>query len=170
MLGTLATPGLAQGWNEELVAEARTRLEEPRLDLPGEPSEVYRAIWIPTLSSPTSVRLEQRGSAWSVVIARLTGQGGYGLGHVKSRKRRKVSEGDVASLRQLIAEMGLYNAPAREEEAICLDGTIYSYEIVRAGTYRSWIRYCPKIPPFDRYLEFGRALLRSAKIDPADVE
>ena len=169
-LSTLATPIFAQGWDEGFLADVRTKLNEPRLDLPGAPLEVYRAVWVPTFSHPTSIRLERQGSAWFVVTTRLSGQGGYELGHAKPQKRRKVSDGEVGKLRKLVAEMGLYNAPAREEEALCLDGTIYSYEIVTAGAYRSWIRYCPQVPPFDRYLEFGRAMLKLAKVNPNDVE
>ena len=160
----------AQGWNEETVSTALGRLKEPRLDVAVAPPEVYRAVWIPTFSRPTSVRLEQRGGKWKVITTRLTGFGGYGLGHFKHRKSRTVSEHDVAGLKQLIAEMGLFQAPSRAEEALCLDGTIYSYEIVSAGTYRSWIRYCPQVPPYDRYLEFGRALLKLARVSPDDVE
>jgi hypothetical protein len=160
----------AQGWNEDTVAEARTRLKEPRLDTPEAPPEVYRAIWVPTFSAPTSVRLERQGDTWTLVTSRLSGQGGYDLGELKSRKARRLREKDAAGLRQLVADMGLFQAPRLEDEGVCLDGTIYSYEIVAGGTYRSWIRYCPKVPPFDRYLEFGRALLKLAKIQEDEVE
>jgi hypothetical protein len=104
------------------------------------------------------------------VTARLSGQGGYELGELKSTRTRKVSEKDVAGVRQLVADIGLFQAPRLEEEPVCLDGTIYSYEIVEQGTYRSWIRYCPKVPPFDRYLEFGRALMKLAKLKEDEVE
>jgi hypothetical protein len=159
-----------QRWNEQTVAEVRTRLKEPRLDVPGAPPEVYRVIWVPTFAHPTSVTLEPQGKAWILVTSRLSGAGGYELGELKSRKTRRVTERDVVALRQLVTEVGLRQAPRLAEEDLCLDGTIYSYEIVSEGAYHSWIRFCPKLPPSDRYLEFGRAMLKLAQIKESDVE
>jgi hypothetical protein len=116
--------------------------------------------------------LQKDNRGWVVVIARLSGQGGYEIGRLKSKKTRRVTESDVAKLRKLIAEMGLLNAPSLEDrgDVVCMDGTTWGYELIANGEYHAFSRHCPIQPPEDRFCEFGRALLKLAKVSPDEVE
>jgi hypothetical protein len=60
--------------------------EQQIVDAPNRNTEIYRIFITPTFYHPLSIRVEKSGNDYFLIAKRLSGQGGYGWGHSKTRR------------------------------------------------------------------------------------
>jgi hypothetical protein len=132
--------------------------EAPVLPIGDLDAEIYRITFIPTFYNPIKIRVEKHGNEYVLIAKRLSGQGGYDAGKLKTEKRRRLRPQEWDCLLDLLKEAGFWELPYSEkkpepnkkgEETICLDGSEWVIEGVRNGQYHAVNRYCPEVKSFE---------------------
>ena len=126
--------------------------EPPVLPVNDLDAEIYRMTIIPTFFNPIKIRVEKHKTEYILVAKRLSGQGGYEVGTLKTEKRRRLKPAEWQHLIALLTQAGFwemsYADKKREpnekgEVEICLDGSEWVLEGVRQGIFHAVNRYCP---------------------------
>ncbi|MGD9589004.1 MAG: hypothetical protein AB7Q37_01940 [Pyrinomonadaceae bacterium] len=131
--------------------------EAPVLPIDDPEIEIYRITFIPTFFNPIKIRVERRNASYLLVAKRLSGQGGYDAGPLKTEKRRKLRQKEWQHLISLLDTAGFWTMPyadkkpepnERGEVEICLDGSEWMLEGVKNGRFHAVNRYCPEVKSF----------------------
>lgn len=131
--------------------------EAPVLPVDELDAEIYRITFIPTFYNPIKIRVEKRKNSIVLIAKRLSGQGGYDPGKLKTEKRQRLHLWDWNRLLDLLKEAGFWELPYLEKEpepnekgemTICLDGSEWVIEGVKNGQYHVVNRYCPEVKSF----------------------
>jgi hypothetical protein len=121
-------------------------------------AEIYRITFIPTFHNPIKIRVEKHKESYFLIAKRLSGQGGYDAGKLKTEKRRRVRPQEWSHLLELLKEAGFWELPYLDKEpepnekgemTICLDGSEWVIEGVKNGQYHAVNRYCPEVKSFE---------------------
>jgi hypothetical protein len=125
--------------------------EAPVLAVDERDAEIYRITIIPTFYNPIKIRIEKRGSDYVLISKRLSGQGGYDAGRLKTEKRRHLRLEDWERFTDLLREAEFLEMAFPNEKGemtICLDGSEWTLEGVKNGKYHVVNRYCPEVKAF----------------------
>ena len=132
--------------------------EAPVLPVDDLDAEIYRITFIPTFSNPIKIRVEKHKNEYFLIAKRLSGQGGFDAGKLKTEKRRRLRPQEWNRLLDLLKGAGFWGLPPLEKEpepnekgevTICLDGSEWVIEGVRNGQYHAVNRYCPEVKSFE---------------------
>jgi hypothetical protein len=138
--------------------------------------EVYRVFIAPTFRHPISIRVQKTGAGYFVSAKRLSGQGGYKWGHLNRQTRRRLNQREWQELLDLLTAASFWTLPSQDEEpkpnekgelTVCLDGTSWYLEGVKAGTYQAVDRYCPASKAFKAV---GLYMLKLSKLGIPDSD
>lgn len=131
--------------------------EEPVLPIDDPEAEQYRITFIPPFYNPIKIRVERRGTNYVLIGKRLSGQGGFDAGKLRTEKRRMLRLQEWNQLLALLKEADFWELPylekkpepnQKEEETFCLHGSEWVIEGVKAGKYHVVDRYCPEVKSF----------------------
>ena len=120
-------------------------------------AEIYRITIIPTFYNPIKIRVEKHKNHYILIAKRLSGQGGYDAGILKTEKRRSLNSQEWNRLLDLLKEANYWELPYLEKEpepnekgqlTICLDGAEWVIEGVKSGKYQAVNRECPEVKSF----------------------
>jgi len=140
--------------------------EPPVLPFDDPDAEIYRLTFIPTFFNPIKIRVEKRKADYILIAKRLSGQGGYEVGTLKTEKRRLLKAAEWQQLIDLLTQAGFWDMPYTDKErepnekgelVICLDGSEWVLEGVKHGRFHAVNRYCPDVRSFQ---EIGRYLAK----------
>ena len=128
--------------------------------LPEGRGETYRFLWLRSFHRPIVVRVVCLEKACEIVARRSDGEGGYEPGTVVERKARKLSDGDVARVRDLLARAQFWR-PQPKDSRIGLDGAQWVLEGRRGRDYHLWDVWSPEAAgPFAQFRELCLQLVR----------
>jgi hypothetical protein len=102
--------------------------------------------FIPTFFNPIKIRVEKRKTEYILVAKRLSGQGGYEVGRLKTEKRRRLKPAEWQHFIALLTQAGFWEMPYADEKGeveICLDGSEWVLEGVKGRRSHAVNRYCP---------------------------
>jgi len=131
--------------------------EVPVLPVDDLNTEIYRITFIPTFYNPIKIRVEKRKNSYVLIAKRLSGQGGFDAGKLKTEKRRTLYLQEWDRLLDLLKEAKFWELPYLEKEeepnekgeiTVCLDGSEWVIEGVKDGKYHVVNRYCPEVKSF----------------------
>ena len=144
-------------YSKQLVALGESRLPES-------PGETYRFLWLRTFHHPIVIRIVCVEKGCEIVARRAAGTGGYEPGAVVERKVRKLSEGDVARLRELLTRARFWR-PQPPNDRIGLDGAMWVLEGRRGQSYHVWDVWSPETSgPFSQFRELCLQLVRFSEL------
>jgi hypothetical protein len=132
--------------------------EAPVLPVDDPEAEIYRITFIPTFYHPIKIRVEKHRDTYLLIAKRLSGQGGFDAGRLKTENKRRLRPREWHRLLELLGEANFWKLPYLEKEAgpnekgeetICLDGSEWVIEGVRNGQYHAVNRYCPESKSFE---------------------
>jgi hypothetical protein len=132
--------------------------ETPVLPIDDPDAEIYRITFIPTFHNPIKIRVEKRKNNYLLIAKRLSGQGGYDAGKLKTERRRRLHLPEWSRVLELLKDAGFWELPYLEKEpepnekgelTICLDGSEWVIEGVKDGQYHAVNRYCPEVKSFE---------------------
>jgi hypothetical protein len=125
--------------------------ESPVLPVTNKEAEIYRMSFLPTFYNPVKIRIEKHKNKYFIVAKRLSGQGGYDPGKLKSQKQRILKRAEWKRLITLLDSANFWKMPYLKKEAepnsngettICLDGSEWVLEGVKTGKFHAVFRYC----------------------------
>ena len=131
--------------------------ETPVLPINDRRAEIYRITIIPTFYNPIKVRVEKHKAHYFLVAKRLSGQGGYNAGKLKTTKTRRLKPVEWEHLLDLIRKADFWEMAYLDKEpepnekgevTICLDGSEWVLEGVKNGAFHAVNRYCPDVKGF----------------------
>jgi hypothetical protein len=140
------------------IKVSRLFREAPVLQTDDPEAEIYRITFIPTFHHPIKIRVEKQKDTYVLIAKRLSGQGGYDAGILRTERRRRLRPREWNRLLELLEEANFWKLPYLEKEAgpnekgeetICLDGSEWVIEGVRNGQYHAVNRYCPEAKSFE---------------------
>ena len=99
------------------------------------PNFALRFSYIPSFSPSIFVRVQEQEGAYILYAKRMDGTGGYEPGTIASSKRIKLSDQEVADLKQLIREDALFEEKA-DGCSYGFDGSEWLFELVDPQGYR----------------------------------
>ncbi len=130
--------------NAEITANLFKRFRETPLTIPAAcVDESYRLTWIPTFHAPTVIRVWRSGNKYFIVIKRLNGKGGYGLGDLETEETRSLSAEEWQSFKNLIYRASYREMTSTIEEPIPNDGATWTFEGFSDGKFHSVFRITP---------------------------
>jgi hypothetical protein len=130
--------------NAEVTANLFRRFRETPLTIPAAcVDESYRLTWIPTFHAPTVIRVWRSGDKYFIVIKRLNGKGGYGLGDLEIEQTRSLSAEEWQSFKNLIYRASYWEMPSTVEESIPNDGATWTFEGFSDDKFHSVFRITP---------------------------
>jgi hypothetical protein len=131
--------------------------EPPVLPVDDPDVEIYRMTFIPTFFNPIKIRVEKRKADYILIAKRLSGQGGFEVGTLKTERRRLLKAAEWQQLIALLTQAGFWDMPYTDKERepkekgeleICLDGSEWVLEGVKHGRFHAVNRYCPDVRSF----------------------
>ena len=105
--------------------------------------ESYRLTWIPTFHAPTAIRVWRSGDNYFIVIKRLNGKGGYGLGDLEMEQTRSLTAEEWQSFETLVHQAWFLKLHSTVEEPIPHDGATWTFEGMSDGKYHYVHRISP---------------------------
>jgi hypothetical protein len=145
--------GTSEGFQHRL-----SKFREDKLSSGSDPAiEVYRLFISPTFSHPVAIRVEKKGNEYLLIGKYFSGMSGYEWGKLKKEKRRRIKEEEWNRLVYLLDEALFWKLEPEDEPSepnekgevtICLDGTGYYLEGLKAGRHHLVERYCPDSESF----------------------
>lgn len=119
--------------------------------------EAYRLTVIPTFYGPVSFRLESSAGRYRLFAKQLKGEGGYEIGEIKRSRTRSISRREWRKFLRLLKAVDFWQTAYLEPEEspapdgsvlVCLDGSEWTLEGVKDGSFHAINRYCPSNPSF----------------------
>ena len=117
--------------------------EMPFADLPSCVDESYRVVWIPTFHAPVSIRVWRSGENLFMVSKKLSGKGGYTMGHLEFQELRPISDVEWNEFRRLLRVAGYYDLATIDPTFPPNDGAEWVIESMRNGDYHKVDRRAP---------------------------
>src|SRR5262252_10361713 len=157
MLGAAAVCAQDQDARQRLLSSSGnlkvSRLfgETPVLPINDRDAEIYRLTVIPTFFNPIKIRVEKQKTNYLLIAKRLSGQGGYDAGRLKTEKRRKLTSAEFRHLTELLRAVSFWESPyllpnkgpnEKGELTVCLDGSEWVMEGSKGGQFHAINRYC----------------------------
>ena len=118
---------------------------EPVLAPIGRPPGYFalRILYVPTFRNPIAVRYESCGNDAVYRAVRLSGQGGYKMGAIKSQVQSHPSKAQIIALEQALQKSGYWSLSPRDSVR-GLDGSLLVVETVSDGKHRIIERWSPE--------------------------
>ena len=126
--------------------------EAPVLPVDDRDAEIYRLTIIPAFFNPIKIRVEKRRTNYVLIAKRLSGQGDFDAGTLKTEKRRKITSAEFERLTDLLGAANFWEAPyllTRKDEpnekgevTVCLHGSEWVIEGSKGGNFHAINRYC----------------------------
>ncbi len=145
--------GTSEGFQHRL-----SEFSEDKFSSGSDPTiEVYRLFISPTFSHPVSIRVEKKGTEYLLIGKYFSGMSGYEWGKLKAEKRRRIKEEEWNRLIYLLDQGSFWKLDAEDrtsepnekgEVTICLDGTGYYLEGLKASKHHLVKRHCPDSDSF----------------------
>jgi hypothetical protein len=89
------------------------------------------------------IRIWRSGNKYFIVIKRLNGKGGYGLGDLKIEQTRSLTAEEWQSFEALVHQAGFWKLHSTVEEPIPHDGATWTFESMSDGKYHFVHRITP---------------------------
>ncbi len=137
-------PVLDEEANAEATANLFRRFRETPLTSPAAcVDESYRLTWIPTFHAPTVIRIWRSDDKYFIVMKRLNGKGGYGLGDLETEQTRSLSAEEWQSFETLLHQAWFLKLHSTIEEPIPHDGATWTFEGMSGSKYHFVHRITP---------------------------
>ena len=135
--------------------ELLARFKELPLDkLFANTNESYRLIWFPTFHAPTIIRIWRSGENYHIITKRLSGEGGYEIGKLKTEYTRSLTAEEWQNFVNLINVRCFWNAPSVVAEVPVVDGASWTFEGLTDKQYQ----FVDRITPSEQMTEIFKAL------------
>jgi len=106
------------------------RFKEVSLEnLPDCIDESYRLVLIPTFHSPVAIRIWRSDGKYFLVVKKLNGKGGYGMGELSDESIRSLTEDEWLDFKSLLSQPPFWEMPTIDKnEAEPNDGATWMIE------------------------------------------
>jgi hypothetical protein len=128
-------------------------MKEPRLgtEKVSEDYFAYRVLYLPTWASPLCIRIETQSKDIVYRAIKLSGEGGYAPGEIKSEINKKIEAQDLTRLKDTISKIDINHV--LNDETFGLDGTQLIIEIVQNNNYTVIDLWTPEYETKERKLQ-----------------
>ncbi len=151
------------GW----FTEHLNALGEPPIHSMGRNVTAYRFLWLRTFDSPIAIRAETQNSRTVLSSKQADGEAGFETGRIVVDTWRELADAEWSQIVAMIGEIGFWNLPAENLEAVGLDGAEWVIEGIDAGRYHVCHRWSDVAA--ESIAKFGLLLLELSGISVDEI-